>query len=366
MMHDSRLLDVLFNQTLSGQFTQDQQKAISGFRQFNAIVFLSRSPGSSALRLDPVAVFDAAVPVSLRYNPTTNPDGARATVYDHTVNVYGELPNGFARRPLDNVGVQYGLKALNDGAITVDQFLLVNEKIGGVDIDFKNTPQRTVATWCTAQGLRLRRVLNTGNGLRDIPIITQHGMGDPIADGDIHLKFYSFSIRQRLLDKNSTAANQVIVSPFNIRDDLFDQMERWLDGIQAISPTSRNGRRSSLTSRGTSSMRAGTRAVTRSSYQRLGLRPEPLQHARPTELGPEPGRRRSDRGHDSQMPTEGADPADYSVSFTPAQTTRLNDIFCGGVCDWSKPGIEETDESVTWASFGPSPNNLIFDITDPD
>src|SRR4029453_381498 len=131
----------------------------------------------------------------------------------------------------DNVGVQYGLQALNNGAITVDQFLLVNEKIGGVDIDFKNIPQRTLADLGALHRAYVSgRVLNTGNGLRNIPIIAQHGVGDPDANGNIHLKFYSYSIRQRLIDKNGTAANQVIISPFNnTTDDLFDQMERWLD-----------------------------------------------------------------------------------------------------------------------------------------
>ncbi|MBI4185342.1 MAG: hypothetical protein HY521_15220 [Proteobacteria bacterium] len=144
-LHDARLLDVFFNETAPGQFTVDQQKAISGLSQHAEIVFLSRSAGTSALRLDPTAVFNPVVPVELRYHPDTNPDGARATIYDHTVNVYGMLEDGFARRPLDNVGVQYGLKALNDGVVAVDQFLDLNEYIGGVDIDFKNTPQRTVA-----------------------------------------------------------------------------------------------------------------------------------------------------------------------------------------------------------------------------
>jgi hypothetical protein len=43
----------------------------------------------------------------------------------------------------------------------------------------------------------------------------------------------------------------------------------------------------------------------------------------------------------------------------------LAGIFPDGVCDWSKPGVEETDNSVTWASFGPSRKNLIFDINNP-
>jgi hypothetical protein len=30
------------------------------------------------------------------------------------------------------------------------------------------------------------------------------------------------------------------------------------------------------------------------------------------------------------------------------------------VCDWSKPGVNQTPV-VPWASFGPSPKNLVFD-----
>jgi len=59
-------------------------------------------------------------------------------------------------------------------------------------------------------------------------------------------------------------------------------------------------------------------------------------------------------------------PTDYKATFTSAQMTRLRGIFPDGVCDWSKPGVEQTDNSVTWASFGPSRKNLIFDINNPN
>ena len=59
-----------------------------------------------------------------------NPKGARPTIFDVARNVYGVNPaTGAALRPYDNVGVQYGLHALNTGAITVSQFLDLNEKI---------------------------------------------------------------------------------------------------------------------------------------------------------------------------------------------------------------------------------------------
>jgi hypothetical protein len=57
--------------------------------------------------------------------------------------------------------------------------------------------------------------------------------------------------------------------------------------------------------------------------------------------------------------------ADYlPVSFSSAEITRLMSIFPGGVCDWTKPGVNQTGV-VTWPSFGPSPDNLVFDVTAP-
>jgi len=54
------------------------------------------------------------------------------------------------------------------------------------------------------------------------------------------------------------------------------------------------------------------------------------------------------------------DPAAYP-SLTPAELQRLKAIFSGGVCDYSKPGMNQT-RVVPWASFGPAPGNLLFDV----
>ena len=55
---------------------------------------------------------------------------------------------------------------------------------------------------------------------------------------------------------------------------------------------------------------------------------------------------------------------DYKAPFTGEEMGRLLRIFPNGVCDWSKPGVS-FGPSVTWPSFGPSPDNLVFDVTDP-
>ena len=55
--------------------------------------------------------------------------------------------------------------------------------------------------------------------------------------------------------------------------------------------------------------------------------------------------------------------ADYpGVTFTQTQWLTLQLTFPDGVCDWSKPGVSQ-QPSKPWQSFGPSPTNLLFDIT---
>ena len=106
----------------------------------------------------------------LRYN-SSNPDGIRATVYDHTVNVYGVDPStGFAARPLDNYGVQYGLDVLNRGQITTAQFLSLNRDVGGYDADLNHVPQRHRANPTAARrAVDTGRILYGGAGLATTP-----------------------------------------------------------------------------------------------------------------------------------------------------------------------------------------------------
>src|SRR5690606_33384111 len=130
--------------------TEAQRVAITGYSSMKAFV----DAANQAQRTDPVpgrpdiegyssARWNDAVPKDLRYDPESNPKGLRPTVFDVARNIYGVNPEtGAARRPFDNTGVQYGLRALNAGQITVDQFLDLNEKIGGVDQDANYIAQR--------------------------------------------------------------------------------------------------------------------------------------------------------------------------------------------------------------------------------
>jgi len=366
---DTRLLDIYFNTTRPNEYSVAQQKAISGFLEVKNIAFLSGRTGNagSAQRMDPRQAFPTEVPVGLRYDPVANPTGARGSVYDHTVNVYGRIPGtpgaGFAQRPLDNVGVQYGLKAFNDGVITLDQFIDLNSKIGGFDIDLNQIPTRTEAYLdATRRAYQGGRILNGGNGLASTPIITRMSSGDTAVDGNIHLRFWSHSIRARLLKANGNVDNHVIVGDLAPIPLLIEQMDRWLSSIVADTSTSTKAQKvvknkpadavdACWTTTGEKIIEPQTLngsgkcnalfPVGTSSYLVAGA-PIALDVIK-CQLKP-------------------VTPSDYKVTLSAADLTRLNQTFTKGVCDWTKPGVEQV-KAVTWASFGPSPVNLLFDVT---
>ena len=144
------------------------------------------------------------------YDPVTNPTGARCTVYDINVNTLGRDPaTGAARRPLDNVGIQYGLASLKAGTITTTQFLDVNAGVGGFDVDGNIRAQRTVAD---ADALKLSyekgRIGSGSGGLSTVPMLHLRYYSEPGAD--IHTIYNDIKIREQLVRANGRADNQVI------------------------------------------------------------------------------------------------------------------------------------------------------------
>jgi len=152
-------------------------------------------------------------PASIR-SPTRT--GVRCDIYDHLVNVFGRDPaTGYARRAARQTwGVQYGLAALNSGAITKQQFLDLNQKIGGYDNNGNYVATRTVGDLNA-----IRIAYETGR-------ITNGGQG-PAAHADDRLPrlrgpagerrrgscapFHSFSMRERLDRANGNHDNQVML-----------------------------------------------------------------------------------------------------------------------------------------------------------
>lgn len=66
--------------------------------------------------------------------PGITPEQQASVAWSHfedAVQVYGRRADGFARSTWDNVGVQYGLVPLREGAITPEEFLDLNAFVGG-------------------------------------------------------------------------------------------------------------------------------------------------------------------------------------------------------------------------------------------
>jgi hypothetical protein len=72
--------------------------------------------------------------------PGISPADQASTEWSHyadLINIYGRAEDGYAASTWDNVGVQYGLQSLVDGAIDVGTFLEVNAQAGS----WKNEPE---------------------------------------------------------------------------------------------------------------------------------------------------------------------------------------------------------------------------------
>jgi hypothetical protein len=249
---DARLMLEYFRNKKAVPWTEDELREASGFGTFGQIV----TQGTSwAARIDPVPnrpgypswLYNAVVPLQVRYDPVNNPTGARASTYDHNVNTFGRDENGFARRPLDNVGVQYGLAALNAGKITKAQFLDLNEKIGGLDINANFTPERMVADpLATRAAHETGKVVNGGGGLATVPILDFDVIyTDLLPAGDVHMKYYHFSARERLVKANGHARNMVMWSGVfgpraSVATQAFLSMTAWLDNIAADTSNARD------------------------------------------------------------------------------------------------------------------------------
>ena len=359
---DQRLLGHYFRDVAPGTFSDAQIEATAGILSVKTMYTGTVYDG--ALRIAPDVFCPSVLPVGQRYDALTNPTGARCDIYDHTVNVYGRDPaTGFARRPIDNVGVQYGLAALNAGTITVDQFLDVNAAVGGYNVDGKFVAARTVADLAaTRQAYQTGRLTSGGGGLRDIPIIDYRAYADDNPIGDIHLRYHSFSMRERLQKANGDADNQVMLaenfrygyyssdSPMLL--DALKQMDLWLAAIQADSASGSLHQKVVRNKPATLQEGCNTRDATPTKIVEKMQRDSGQCAA----IYPAPGSPRFAAGASIaadvvKCQLKPVVMSDYTVPFSALQTTRLQAIFASGVCDWSKPGVEQQPLRGTWLQF---------------
>jgi len=375
---DMRLLGNYFLHTAPGTFTNEQQRQVAGI--LNLETMYTDTVYNGAMRIAPGSFVPlnretrtlggtrtycpAVLPESQRYNPTTNPAGARCDIYEHMENVLGTDPaTGFARRPLDNVGVQYGLASLNAGTLTVDQFLDLNERIGGYDRDANFQAQRTVADpLAMRQAYQTGRLTNGGGGLKDIPIIDYRAYSDDNPVGDIHLRYHSFSMRDRLIKANGDADNQVMLvedfrfgyysseSPLLMR--ALAEMDKWLAAIQADQASGTQHQK--VVRNKPTTLQEGCN--TRDATPQFIAEKQQINSGQCASIYPVPPAPRVISGAPLaadviKCTLKPIAMGDYRVPFTPQQSQRLATVFPNGVCNWTVPGVEQQGLRGTWLTF---------------
>lgn len=357
---DARLLKHYFDSLATAPFTDEQKRQVTGFGNLATMTSVDEGAG----RINPTEHCSPAIPKDLLYDAVKNPKGARCTVYDHAANVYGRDPQtGFARRPLDNVGVQYGLGALNSGAITSAQFLELNEKIGGFDNDGNMVVARTVADPAAIRtAYRSRLLLHGGGGLATTPIIDYRAYRDDMPQGDVHIRYTSFMTRERLLKANGYIDNHVMLTDDRKWTDslrapvlaaALTQMDQWLTRLAEDRSTDpkivklRRAKPSDLVDACWTHDDQPKKIAETATYG--SGRCEALYPSNSVPRGVAGSPLVSDVIKCQLKPVAAAD---YKAGVTADELARLKRIFPGGVCDWSKPGVDQQKPAGTWLKFG--------------
>lgn len=350
-LFDCELLNNAFN-TSALPWSDEQKAAVTGHASY---AYCKRN-GTQYPNLRPTNCDRDALPAASIYDPRTNSTGARCTYQDNMVNVYGRDPRtGFARRPFDNVGIQYGLRALNEGTISFEQFVDLNRRVGGHDIDGNVVAPRTVAD---PEALRIAyetgRLNDASRGLSMVPIIDVRPYTD--GDDDVHDIVASHITRARLIAANGHAGNQVFRTyapgtPIQAAQRyVLDAMDQWLSNI----------------ARDTAPARSPLDRIVRNKPRNLvdtcyAASLEPITDpSRCAALFPVASNPRlvagSPLSHDRlKCELRPVDRADYAAPLTDGQLATLREIFAGGVCDYRRPGVGQRAPQ-TWLSY-PQPGS---------
>ncbi|HEU5033158.1 MAG TPA: DUF6351 family protein [Mycobacteriales bacterium] len=295
------------------------------------------------------------VPADKVYDPKTNPHGVKCTLQDYMVNVFGKRPDGFANRPFGNAGIQYGLQGLRDGFVSPAQFVDLNTHLGGLDINGDVSPQRNYPDLIGLNRVYTSGAVDSANNLDKVAIIDLRGP-DP---GAFHDVYRTYAMRARLLRNFGTAANQVLwrgqvplIGDVNYADDAVYALDGWLARVHA-------------------------------DHRNVPLAAKIIQD-KPGTVAP-----RCTDGHGTNLPSEvcdetvaaygtpriGADgpladdtlqcqfkplrKSDYPVTFTAAQWSRLEKVFPAGVCDYSKPGVDQRGAKA-WMTYQDASGHVIY------
>jgi hypothetical protein len=366
-MADCKLIHHYFIETSPYLWTPAQEAAAIGYPTPGTC---NTESGRADSYVSPTGGADCA-DYPWAYRPDTNPRGVRCTVPDYGIATWGRRPRsawgpiekrigrGFAQMPYDTVGIQWGLKALIDGDILPEQFVDLNEKIGGLDVDANFQAARSKGDPGAIEiAYRSGRFTN-GRQMAKVPHIELRGS----SNAEEHYDWQSFQTRARLVRDNKQAGNMVywrsngplVPNPL-MNAEAFRLMDRWLGAIKADH----------------SNLPLETKV----------LRDKPLDAADGCWFGNlkvsdpvlcdvlvpyfrEPrfiagGPVTADVAKCQLEPLKRSDYAFMPVPFTDDQWDRLRATFPTGVCDYSRPGMYQQPPDGPWMTYTGGPGGRVL------
>jgi hypothetical protein len=253
---------------------------------------------------------------------------------------------GYAKRPLDNVGLQYGLVALKNGDITPQMFVDLNAGIGCYDINANWQAQRCQADPGSVKIAYSSGRVTNGKQMAKVAMIDLRDNDDR----EEHYNFRTYVTRARLLKANGTTANQAIWrgTDAGARNGAlaFDTMNEWLTRIEADKSNvpleqkvikDRPALAVDTCFEGTTPVDASKCDAVYHTFTdtRVAAGEPTASDIMKCQLKP-------------------LNRADYNVTFTAAQWDTLQSTFPGGVCDYSRPGVDQVTPEP-WQTFANGP-----------
>ncbi len=303
------------------------------------------------------------MPLAGVYDPVTNPTGPRCHAWDWAASIFGRTANDLSadatdlrgRETRDNVGVQYGLKAMLSGAISAEEFVTLNEVIGGIDKDSNFQAGRTVADRDALDIAYRSGLVMSGRQYAKTAVIDLRGWDDAGTSPPaipIHYQWRSFSIRERLDREYGDHGNQVMWRFSNgllpagasasLTLEAFVMMDQWLTALKADASHRR--------------IEDKVRATKPAGAVDFCIVPVSADNPTGREFNMALCESKDPRFHVGSSPRQVAggplsenilkcrlkpiNSADYApVALSSAQLARLQAVFPDGVCDWSERGV---------------------------